>query len=346
MAPIATAIVLGVVWTAPTFSLPERGTTIGIVTPTVVLVNQNAHYTGVAQFTINSDSPLTIVVDILDTWTNSESQRISLPLGSTPMSGKDRLEAHSDIVDYSPSQGKQTISVQLTIPSSSVKEAPLMAGVRITVIAEADHANTENLEIVRSALVWVYAAVDEQSLSLGGYASDIRITGVGATTPAATEDSGPFPTTRFVERGPVALFISTENRGNLFAFTTSEVSVTRVTWFGSEDVEADALFQHTFREAVMLPGQQRAEIVSATSSVPASSTVFSVISEWGIYRITGSVSRYSGNPLDVISVSPTSAYFLVFPIRRALTLVALGLITILLVYQAGKHRATEGALRP
>lgn len=345
-APIAVAFVLSMIWMTPAFSLSEKGITLGIMTPTVVLEKQEEQYSGVAQFTIDAGTPLTVVVDVLDTWTDTNGRRISLPLGSTPMTGKDRLVAQSDIVDYFPSQGKQTISVQLRIPSSSVEEVPLMAGIRITATEKPDHAIPEDFKLVRSALVWVYAAFDEQSLSLSGFASDIHITRVGATDPKATEDSGPFRATTFVEKGPVGLFIATENRGNLFAFTTSEVSVSKVNWFGRDDSETEPLFRHTFRESVMLPGQTRTEVVSATSTVPATSAVLSVISEWGLYRITGTVSRYSGDPLNVTSVTPTSRYFLVFPIRRALVLVTLGMVTILLVYRAGQLRAKQRQLDP
>lgn len=345
-APIAVAVVLGMIWMTPAFSLSDKGITLGIMTPTVVLEKQEEQYTGLAEFTIDAGTPLTVVVDVLDTWTDTNGRRISLPLGSTPMTGQDRLVTQSDVVDYSPSQGKQTVSVHLRIPSSSVEEVPLMAGVRITATEKPGHADPEDFKLVRSALVWVYAAVDEQSLSLSGYASDIHITRVGATDPTATEDSGPFRATTFVEKGPVGLFIATENRGNLFAFTTSEVSVTRVTWLGRRDLETEPLFRHTFRESVMLPGQTRTEVVSATSTIPASSAVVSVISEWGIYRITGTVSRYSGDPLDAISVPPTSRYFLVFPIRKALVVTTLGIVTILLVYRAGQLRAEPREPRP
>lgn len=332
---------LGGAGATPTEVTTSSANRLGIVTPSVLLIDTGEVFEGEVQFSISGDTPVSLEIDLLDVWSNDQGQRITLPLGSTPLSATDRLAISSDMTRYVPSGETQIVTLSLSSSADSIRNQPLAAGVRITLLADPDTPNSENVNIISAALAFVFAGPNPDVAASGGFSPGIVVNQLGVTPKPRDPDQDSVRSLTFVEQGPVAVFLDTTNEGNLFAFTSHTVTITQAGWWVLPEEATQEVFSHSFTESVLLPGQSQRKMVDATVTVIGSTLPLDVLTEWGLYSLTAETLHHTGGGLDTgAGVTQThTVYFIVFPIRQALTLVVIAALVLVLVFRAGRQTA-------
>jgi hypothetical protein len=290
---------------------------VGIVTPSVFLEDQGNEYQGEVVFSLSGGEAMEITVEMLDSWSGENGQRISLPPGSTPLSGANRLALGSHATRYLPNGSVQKVSIPLRIGAESVREVPLLAAIRITLNDINAKPDEEKITIISSALAFVYAAPDEASLMAAGYSANVDVTRLLVT--ALKKDMTPESSNAltFVEGHPVAVAFESANTGSLFGFVTHTLTIGKKTWpwITRDDPEA-AVFKHLFAEVILIPGQTRWDYVPVTGQISGSTQEVNLLTDWGIYDITLLTDVHSGSGIPTQSVSTVT--FVVFPLRMTL----------------------------
>lgn len=326
---------------SPTEVTTNNVNRLGIVTPSVVMVDTGDVFEGEVKFSISGDTPVLLEVDVLDVWSNDRGQRVTLPLGSTPLSATDRLTISSDMSRYVPSGETQIVTLALSSIARDVRSVPLAAGVRVTLLPDPDAPDSENLGIIGAALAFVFAGPNPDVAARGGFSPGIVVNQLGVTPKPRDPDQDSVRSLTFVEQGPVAVFLDTTNEGNLFAFTSHTVTITQAGWWVLPEEATQEVFSHSFTESVLLPGQSQRKMVDATVTVIGSTLPLDVLTEWGLYSLTAETLHHTGGGLDTGAgeIQSRTVYFIVFPIRQALTLVVIAALVLVLVFRAGRQTA-------
>ncbi len=339
---VAVSMVVVTLLTATTAEPPTERHRLGIITSSVVLEQQGPHYEGFVQFSVDGPTQMRLDVDTLDIWVNDKGEGVTLPPGSTPFSAKDRLTIRPDATTYSPADGRQIITISLSIPVADIDKRPLATGVRLTLRSESDTPPTDDIGLVSGALAFVYAAPPGISVDGQGFGPDIVLESLGVTSFGTPSTPGPLRSFTFVNSGPVTVFLDTENRGSLFAFTTQTMTIDRPQWWFSPETSDDPDFSYTSPESVLLPGQTRRDAADAVVQVVGASRDIDVLQQWGIYRLTGTVSFTTGNVTSEPIIYERSTYFLVFPLRQALgSLLAVTIVILFVVSLIRRRREQE-----
>ena len=323
----------------PGGSMADTGSPrLGIVTPSVVLAETDGLYVGDAVFSLSGGGAASIEADFIDIWSNDQGQRITLPVGSTPLTGADRLAISQSLTNYEPSGDTQFVTLSLSVPSASINEIPMVAGVRVT-LTPSNQGSGGSVNVIASAVSVVFAGPDAAIAARAGYAPDLVVDELGVTASSGETDDTTIRPLTFVEDPDVAVFLRTSNTGNIFTFARHTVTIRKAGWWLSPD-EADVIaFTHTFDEAVVLPGQSRTLMVDATANVVGSSQRFPVLAEWGLYSLTAETLEHTGIGFgDTAEVSQRDVvHIVVFPLRQALTYLLVGLVVLALVFRVGRH---------
>lgn len=302
----------------------ETSTRLGIITPSVVLEDSGFTFTGEAVFSLSGDTPVDITIDLIDIWTNDSGDREMLPLGSSPLSGRDRLRVGVHPARYEPSGEEQRIVIPVSITKASLESAPLLAGVRITVLETETTSTDGPLRVIGSALAFVYAATEGSLLSFDGFSPAVTVTNLRVVPIPSADNLTTLPSLTFVDRGPVALAFDSDNDGSMFSFLTHSATITRWGWGAGSEAP---IFSHDVDEVTLIPGQARQDSIPVTARLAGSNREIDLLERWGIYEALLVSTSHTGSTSE--RVTETSILFVVFPVRVGLgLLIAITLLVI------------------
>ena len=323
-------------------STPGGVNRLGIVTPTIGLIEKGGYFMGEVVFSISGDQPVTLEIDINDVWTNDQGRRTILPAGSTPLSAKNRLEISQDLVRYVPNGETQNVTVSLKARAEQIRTTPLAAGIKITLVEDRDPSSSQSPPIISSAMAFVFAGPEASLAALSGFAPMVVVDRLGVTPRLDDPEALDVRPLTFVESGPVAVFLDTSNLGTLFAFASHEISISKAGWWVNKENDLE-VFRHEFSEAVILPEQKRQHRVDATATLTGSPRPLDVLSDWGLYSLTAETFLHTGAGQDAEATPMRTdvVYFIVFPLRQALTLLVIGGLVLILVFRAGRKAPSQ-----
>jgi hypothetical protein len=314
---------------------------LGIITSSVVLEQRGADYVGVVKFRIEGPTEMQLDIDTLDVWVDESGARITLPPGSTPFTADGRLNISSDATKYLPEEGPKILTLSLRSPAASIDQRPLVTGVRLTLRSDNPASTPEELGLVSAALALVYAAPPGGSLDGSEFRPDVIVEDIGVTNAGAASTSGPLRSFFFVNGGPVTAFLDTRNRGTLFAFATHSIRIDRMTWGTLRGGDDNVVFESMSGESVLLPGQSKRDIADVVGRIVGTERDIDVIQQWGLYRVTGTVSYTTGNASMQPIIAERSTHFLVFPFRQTLLFILVTAVVILAVLNIRGRRRAE-----
>jgi hypothetical protein len=306
---------------------------IGIVTPTVVLENNRDNYVGEVIFSISGSKDVLLEVDLVDIWTDSQGNRITLSPGATPLTGLGRLQIGKFQNEYIADGTKQKISIPVSITADELSKAGLLSGVKLTMLEKAG-SESSPLNLISAAIAVVYAFGGDTDLS--GYLANFKLESFIVAPLGTTKPSDSLGRIFFVENGPVELIFEGKNSGSLFAFVSHKLTLSKRSFGDEAGVARVILLEKEFSEVSVIPGQVRRETVAATGVLQGSESIVDLVSDWGLYDATLVTSSRSGSgdPL----VSGKTLTFLVFPVRSLAAVSILLGLAFFLVFRLGSAR--------
>lgn len=318
---------------------------IGIVTPTVVLENNRGNYVGEAIFSITGSKDMLLEVDLVDIWTDSQGNRITLSPGATPLTGLGRLLIGKFQTEYIADGTKQQISIPVSITADELSKAGLLSGVKLTMLEKAG-SESGTLKLISAAIAFVYASGGDTDLS--GYLANFTIDSFTVAPLGSTKPTDPLGRLFFVENGPVELVFEGRNSGSLFAFVSHRLTLSKRSFGDEAGVKRETLLEKEFPEVSVIPGQVRRDKVAATGVLQGSKSIVDLVSGWGLYDATLETTTRSGS--EDPKVSQKTLTFLVFPVRGwAAVSILLGLVFVL-VFRLGfarrKSKSNEQTRNP
>lgn len=339
LALVSMAVGLGV------SAVASESNRIGIVTPTVVLENTRDNYVGEVIFSISGSKDMLLEVDLVDIWTDSQGNRITLSPGATPLTGLGRLVIGKFQTEYIADGTKQQISIPVSITADELSKAALLSGVKLTMLEKAE-SESNSLRLISSAIAFVFAAGGDTDLS--GYLANFTIDSFTVAPLGTIKPTDPLGRLFFVENGPVELIFEGKNSGSLFAFVSHRLTLSKRSFGDEAGVKRETLLEKEFSEVSVIPGQVRRDTVAATGVLQGSKSIVDLVSDWGLYDATLVTTSRSGseNPM----VSSKTLNFLVFPVRSWAAVSILLVIAFFLVFRLGsvrrRNKSTEGARNP
>jgi hypothetical protein len=303
---------------------------LGIETPFVLLEAGDEFYTGTVSFSLAYGVESDLSIELLDVWASDQRQRTTLPSGSTPTTGKDRLEARLQSFSYVPSTETQMVEVGVSISAVDLLEKPLNAALKITVTPKEQSEPLGSIGIVASAVAFIFASHENYDSAEGEFSFDIKNTDFMVSYLAESVNPGPRRNRTFIDDGLVAVSFETTNEGSLFAFVSHQINV-RKAGFWVDRFAAEALiFQTEIEQSIITPGQTRFREVPLTAQLAGSNEIASIVANWGLYDVILRTTSQTGQG-DEIETFETIT-ILVFPIRQTvLILITLGLIGLIAV---------------
>ena len=340
---IATTAALVAGWlalaTTSTASAETSQARIGIVTPFELLSPSEGHYSGTVTFSIAEGSKSELTLELLDVWSSEDGQRTTLPLGSTPTTGENRLAWSLSSLSYTPNGKTQLVQVNLEIPSYALMSAPLSAAVRLTVRPIADSDETAAVGIIASAIAFIFATHVDFPESGGDFTPLIKNSNFMISYLSESTSSTQRRARLFIESElPLASF-ETKNEGTLFAFVSHVLTIRRSGFWVDPLLDEAVVYQTNIEQSIITPGQSRLREVPLTATLVGSDEVVSLVPQWGVYELILKTSYHSGR--GQTSDEYHSLTFFVFPIRLTLMLlIAVGLLVLLV------RRRIEIPVRP
>jgi hypothetical protein len=339
---VLASAVLVTLLTPPVEAFAENTTTstnrLGIETPQVLLTPFGDEYAGEVVFLIEGELAVELSYEIVDAWASEDGQRISLPPGSTPLTGKDRLIIGTTSPEYVPNGEVQRISVPLTIDAESLLRTPLGAGIVITLLEIEEKPGEKPLRIVASALSYVFGVHEDYDGSTDEFTSDILVSEFIVSDLADTSRSGLGSPRTFVENGKLKAAVETRNSGTLFGFVSHLLVVRKVGWWVDPTERRIPLVDWHIDEYLLVPGQSTLHVIPLTATVAGSTLDINLVEDWGIYDATLVTSRHSG--FDTPSIDTETITIVVFPLRSAATLTIGALLLALLLFRWGSQRSS------
>ena len=338
------ALVSVAVWLSSAATASESNR-IGIATTTVVLEKDRDNYVGEVIFSISGSKDMLLEVDLVDIWTDEQGDRITLPPGSTPLTGLGRLQIGSFQDEYISDGTKQQIAIPVSITADELSEAGLLSGVKLTMREEVKN-ESGSLKLVSSAVAFVFASGGDTDLSgyLGNFVIDSFIVAPLGTIKPADPISNLF----FVENGPVEIVFEGKNSGSLFAFVSHKLTLSKRSLGAEAGAEREVLLEKEYPEAAIIPGQIRRQTQAATGVLQGSESIVDLVSDWGLYDATLVTTTRSGSGDPVVSGKTLT--FLVFPVRSLAAVAILMGLAFSLVFRMGSARrrskSNEGARNP
>jgi len=316
-----------------TATIASEANRIGIVTTTVVLEKDRKSYVGEVVFSISGPKDMLLEVGLVDIWTDEQGNRITLPPGSTPLTGLGRLQIGKFQDEYIADGGKQLIAIPVSITADELSKAGLLSGVKLTLREKAE-SQSGPLKLVSAAVAFVLASDGETDLSgyLGSFAIDSFIVApIGETKP-----SDPLRGLFFVENGPIEVIFEGKNSGSLFTFVSHKLTLSKRSLGAEAGAEREILLEKEYPEAAIIPGQVRRETAAATGVLQGSKSIVDLVSDWGLYDATLVTTTRDGIGEPVVSGKTLT--FLVFPVRSWAAVAILLALAFLLVFRLGSAR--------
>lgn len=329
---IATTTALVASWVAlvptSTASAETSQSRIGIVTPFELLSPSGGNYSGTVTFSIAEGSKSELTLELLDVWSSDDGQRTTLPLGSTPTTGENRLAWSLSSLSYTPNGETQLVQVNLEIPTDALMSAPLSAAVRLTVRPIADSDDPAAVGIIASAIAFVFATHGDFQDPGGDFAPLIKNSNFMISYLSESSSSTQRRARLFIESElPLASF-ETKNEGALFAFVSHVLTIRRSGFWVDPHLDEAVVYQTNIEQSIITPGQSRLREVPLTATLKGSDAVVSLVPQWGVYELILKTSYHTGNAQTRDEYQ--SVTFFVFPIRLTLMLlIALGLLVLL-----------------
>jgi hypothetical protein len=277
-------------------------------------------------------------------WSTDDGERITLPAGSTPSSGKDRLAWSMSSTRYLPKMDSQIFRVELSIPTELLQQAPLSAAIRLTVSPVAAPSQPAAVGLVASAIAFAFASHPDSSRGNGGFDAEIQNSNLMISY-LSEEGTTELRRSRIFVEGDLALAsFSTSNQGSLFAFVSHTITIRKTGFWVNPLAAESVVFQTSINPSIITPGQSRARELPLTAKLIGSERAVSLVSDWGIYELVLKTSHHSGVG-DVVEQFE-SAIFVVFPVRQlALLLIALTMLVLLaLSARAARRRRLTAPL--
>ena len=314
--------------TTSTASAETSQSRIGIVTPFELLSPSGGNYSGTITFSIAEGSQSELTLELLDVWSSEDGQRTTLPLGSTPTTGKNRLAWSLSSLSYTPNGETQLVGVNLEISSDALMIAPLSAAVRLTVRPIADSDEPAAVGLIASAVAFVFATHEDFHDSGGDFTPLIKNSDFMISYLSESASSTQRRARLFIDRElPLASF-ETKNEGALFAFVSHELTIRRSGFWVDPLSDEAVVYRTNIEQSIITPGQSRLRAVPLTATLVGSDEVVSLVPQWGVYQLILKTSYHSGSAQT--SDEYQSVTFFVFPIRLTLMLlIALGLLVLL-----------------
>jgi hypothetical protein len=303
---------------------------LGIETPFVLLEAGDEYYTGIVRFSLANGVESDLSIELLDVWASDQRQRTTLPAGSTPTTGKDRLETRLESFGYVPDTETQMVEVAVSISAADLLKTPLNAAVKITVRPKEQSEAQGSIGIVASAVAFVFASHKDYDAAEGVFSFDVKNTDFMVSYLAESVNPSPRRSRTFIEDGLVTVSFETTNEGSLFAFVSHEISIRRAGFWVDPLSTESLIFQTEIEQSIITPGQTRFRDVPLTARLEGSDEIASLVATWGLYDIILRTISNTGQG-DEIETFETITIF-VFPIRQTvLTLITIALIALLAV---------------
>jgi hypothetical protein len=317
---------------------------IGIVTPFELLSPNEANYSGTVTFSISEGTRSELSLELLDVWSAEDGQRTTLPLGSTPTTGENRLAWSLSSVSYTPNGKTQLVQVSLEIPSDALMRAPLSAAVRLTVRPITDSDEPAAVGIIASAIAFVFATHEDFSDSGGDFTPVIKNSDFMISYLSESTSSTQRRARLFIEGElPLASF-ETKNEGSLFAFVSHELTIRKSGFWIDPLSEEAVVYQTKIEQSIITPGQSRTREIPLTAQLVGTDRVISRLADWGIYDLILKTSHHSGQPDAVDQFE--SITVVVFPFRQLILLIiVIALAVVLALGARARNRLRETALQ-
>jgi hypothetical protein len=339
---LAAALVLGVGPFPQPATAADEQARIGIVTPYVLLEPSGDFYTGFLAFSVAEGVESELTLELLDVWSTDEGERITLPAGSTPSSGKDRLTWSMSSTRYLPKVDSQIFRVELSIPTELLQRAPLSAAIRLTVSPAVAPSQPAAVGLVASAIAFAFASHPDSSHGNGGFEADIQNSNF-MISDLADRDNPSRRARMFVEDQLVLASFETSNEGSLFAFVSHELTI-RKTGFWVDPLSEEAVaYQTKIEQSIITPGQSRTREIPLTAQLVGTDRVVSRVADWGIYELILKTSHHSGQPDAVDQFE--SITVVVFPFRQLILLIiVIALAVVLALGARARHSLRKASL--
>lgn len=315
---------------------------IGIVTPYVLLEPRGDFYTGTLTYSLVDGVTSDLSLELLDVWSSESGQRSTLPPGSTPTTGMNRLTWSLSTFRYYPTGEPQLVHVDLAIPSRMLKDAPLSSALRLTVRPISSGDQPEAISLVTSAIAFVFANHQDYASSDNGFEASIKNSNLMVSYLSDPAGSAPRRIRIFLDGELALASFETSNEGTLFAFVSHVLTIRNISSWIDPLSEESVIFQEDVKQSIITPGQSRLREMPLTATLVGSDEVVSLVSNWGVYEMVLKTTYHYGG--DDTFDEYQSVTFYVFPIHQAIfILVAVGFGGLFVQLQRKKPRFTPPA---
>jgi fluoride ion exporter CrcB/FEX len=280
---------------------------------------------------IKGGVPAIIRLDLVDIYADATGVKQPLPIDSNPFTPIGLVEYPADAGRYFPTNEFQTIEIPFKFKNIANIDRPVLGGLRISIVADADTDTTIN---VVSSIVATFAYYPI------GAATDLR-SGINPRLDLArpkfsqiVRNLVPFNLIpnlpRIYNQSPLQAELAVRNVGNIFLNTKTQLVVVDPRFFGpGSDTE---LFGSAKQELMLIPNQIGSFNINLTKSSQVASEALDIFSGIGIYQaITTSTGSLGTSEL----VSQTNKqWIIIFPWKYTLV----GLVLLYLAWWQFRSR--------
>jgi hypothetical protein len=281
-------------------------------------------------FSLSDGVESELTLELVDVWSTEAGERTTLPAGSTPTSGKDRLVTSLATSRYIPNGETQVVEIGLSIASSFLEVAPLSAGIRLTVRPSSESRESGSVDIVASATAFVFATHPDHQSNQSGFTPEINNSNFSIRSLTQSHSKNAIGGLLLLQDGLVQSSFHTSNLGSLFAFVSHEFSIRRAGFWVDPLAEDSLVFQTSIGQSIITSGQSRIRDISLTSPIAGTGGFASLVSDWGLYELVLKTSHNSGNNESFDSFE--SVLILIFPFQATLMVLILA-IALMLIFQ-------------
>jgi len=309
------ALIVLLISTIPSSATAAESFRFGLGDNNQIFTDLNDALTGSSfKLQIKGGVPATIRLDLVDIYADDAGVKQPLPIDSSPFSPGGLVEYPAVVGRYLPTNEFQTIQIPFKFKNITNIERPILGGLRISIVADAQTASSIN---VASSIVATFAYYPIGATTELSNAINPRLDLAKPKFFQSINDLVPFNLIPnlpgFYNQSPLQAELVVKNVGNIFLNAKTKLVVVDSQLFRSgSDTE---LFSFD-SELMLIPNQIGTVNLSLTKLDQLTNDSVDVFPGIGIYRVTTTATGYLG---ETELVTQTNAkWIIIFPWKYVL----------------------------
>jgi hypothetical protein len=330
------ALIVLLISTIPSSATAAESFRFGLGDNNQIFTDLNDALTGSSfKLQIKGGVPATIRLDLVDIYADEAGVKQPLPINSSPFSSGGLVEYPAVVGRYLPTNEFQTIQIPFKFKNITNIERPILGGLQISIVADAQTASSIN---VASSIVATFAYYPIGATTELSNAINPRLDLAKPKFSQSINDLVPFNLIpnlpSFYNQSPLQAELVVKNVGNIFLNAKTKLVVVDSQLFRSgSDLE---LFSFD-SELMLIPNQIGTVNLSLTKLDQLTNDPVDVFPGIGIYRVITTATGYLG---ETELVTQTNAkWIIIFPWKYVLAALLLltGLVWQLKNKLPGRH---------